>query len=280
MKFNKTHITIFFVLIFLFSFSLTPLNAECCLGTDSIESSLSDDTELSSGELNNLTQPDTLAEKFNPKQLILPGVLMVSGLAGTINYKNNLNQSVNDAFVGLSNGNSCKIDDYLRLLPSASHLLLGCFGVKSKHNFKERLLISVTSHAAMLIMGYGAKYTINEQRPDLSNNHSFPSGHVALAFTGAELLRSEYGTAYGIAGYVVATSVAALRLYNNKHWFNDVFMGAGIGILSARIGNWLLPFNRKLFKINNKNNSSSIVTLTPCYDSCNRALLVSMHAIF
>lgn len=279
MKFHRTHITLFFVLIFLFSFSLSPLKAERIHNTDSIES-ISDNIELSSGELNFSVQPDTLAEKFNPKQLILPGVLMVSGLAGAIDYKNNLNKSVNDAFVGLSNGKPCKIDDYLRLLPSASHLLLGCFGVKAKHNFKERLLISVTSHAAMLIMGYGVKYTINEQRPDQSNNHSFPSGHVAMAFAGAELLRSEYGTAYGLAGYVVATGVAALRLYNNKHWLNDVLMGAGIGILSARIGNWLLPFNRKLFKINNKSDCSSTVALTPCYDPNNRALVVSMHAIF
>ena len=129
-------------------------------------------------------------------------------------------------------------------------------------------------------MGYGAKYIINEQRPDLSDKHSFPSGHVAMAFTGAELLRSEYGTAYGIGGYAIATSIAFLRLYNNRHWFNDVLMGAGIGILSARIGNWLLPFNRKLFKINKNSGNTSTIAIMPSYNVIDKAYMMSLNAIF
>lgn len=132
----------------------------------------------------------------------------------------------------------------------------------------------------MLILGYGTKYVVNEQRPDLSDRHSFPSGHVALAFTGAELMRMEYGTAYGIAGYAVAASVAFLRLYNNKHWFNDVIMGAGIGILSARIGQWLLPFERKLLKINTKHTRTSMISATPFYNINDRAFMVSVNAVF
>ena len=253
--------------------SATPFQALC-------STVVADSLEISPRESDISSSTDTLCEKFNSKQLIIPGIFMVSGLAGAIDYKNGLNRSVNDAFNDLSYGHICKIDDYLRFLPSASHLVLGSIGVKSKHNFKERLLISATSHAAMLIMGYGSKFLIKEQRPDISNNHSFPSGHVALAFTGAELMRQEYGTVYGIAGYAVATSVAILRLYNNKHWFNDVLMGAGIGILSARIGHWLLPFERNLLKINNKNNKSSTVAITPAYNVAEKALSVSVYAIF
>lgn len=243
--------------------------------------SLSSDTaKISHLDSNISVNADSLSEKFNYKQLVVPGIFMVSGLVGAIDYKNNLNRSFNDAFTDLSNGHKCKVDDYLRFLPSASHLFLGFTGVKSKHNFKERLLISATSHAAMLVMGYGSKFIIKEQRPDMSNKHSFPSGHVALAFTGAELIRSEYGTAYGIAGYAVATGVAFLRLYNNKHWFNDILMGAGIGILSARIGNWLLPLNRKLFKMNNKDSKHSTIAITPSYNMFDKALSVSMFAVF
>ena len=258
------------LLIFL---TMLPIQALCAVtGLDPIE--------ISSREIDISSVNDTLCEKFNSKQLIVPGIFMVSGLVGAIDYNNGLNRSVNDAFNELSNGKTCKIDDYLRFLPSASHLVLGSIGVKSKHNFKERLLISATSHAAMLIMGYGSKFIIKEQRPDLSNNHSFPSGHVALAFTGAELLRQEYGTIYGIAGYTVASTVAFLRLYNNKHWFNDVVIGAGIGILSARIGYWLLPFERKFFKINNKNSKSSTIAITPAYNVAEKALSVSVYAVF
>ncbi len=267
------HYTYKFISIITLFLLMSPSQALCA-------TTVLDSVEISQREFDISSANDTLCDKFNSKQLIVPGIFMVSGLAGAIDYKNSLNRSVNDAFTDLSDGKTCKIDDYLRFLPSASHLLFGSIGVKSKHNFKERLLISATSHAAMLIMGYGSKFIIKEQRPDMSNDHSFPSGHVALAFTGAELLRQEYGTAYGIAGYAVATSVALLRLYNNKHWFNDVLMGAGIGILSARIGCWLLPFERKLFKINNKNAKSSTIAITPTYNIADKALSVSLFAVF
>ena len=237
-------------------------------------------TGIAKRELNICDTSCTSVEIFNAKQLILPGALMVTGIIGAIDHDNNLNKSVRDAMTGLSNGKQCKIDDYVRFVPSAAHLLLGSLGVKSRHNFKERFLISATAHGSMLILGYGTKYAIHETRPDMSNNHSFPSGHVAMAFTGAELLRTEYGTSYGIAGYAVATSVALLRLYNNKHWLNDVLMGAGIGILSARIGNWLLPFERKLFKINQKNNSSSSIAIAPSYNSIDKACMMTLHAVF
>lgn len=42
----------------------------------------------------------------------------------------------------------------------------------------------------------------------------------------------------------------------------DVIAGAGAGILSARIGYWLLPHTRKWFKKRPKNN---IVLATPFY---------------
>lgn len=246
--------------------------------TDSI--SVIDSQDLSSRESNICDSVDHQTTKFKPQQLIVPGALMVSGLVGVIYNDNNLNRSVHDAMTDLSNGKQCKIDDYLRFVPSAAHLIIGSIGIKSKHNFKERFLISATAHAAMLVIGYGAKYIINEQRPDLSDKHSFPSGHVAMAFTGAELLRSEYGTAYGIGGYAIATGIAFLRLYNNRHWFNDVLMGAGIGILSARIGNWLFPFNRKLFKINKNSSKTSTIAIMPSYNVIDKTYMMSLNAIF
>jgi len=46
---------------------------------------------------------------------------------------------------------------------------------------------------------------------------------------------------YGIAGYAAATATGVLRMYNNKHWFNDVVAGAGFGIASTRLAYWLYP---------------------------------------
>ena len=271
---HNLHITRIILLLFALSHSLGAFSQV------NIDSSVVLSSHLTPRELNICEDNDTLSTKFKSQQLIVPGILMFSGLVCAIDYENSLNRSVNDAMTNLSKEETCKIDDYLRFVPSATHLLLGSVGIKSKHNFKERFLISATSHAAMLIMGYGLKYAIHEKRPDMTDNHSFPSGHVAMAFTGAELLRQEYGTAYGIAGYALASGVAFLRLYNNRHWFNDILMGAGIGILSAKIGYWMLPIERKLFKINKKSNNTSTIAIMPTYNPIDKAYMMSVNALF
>ena len=80
-----------------------------------------------------------------------------------------------------------------------------------------------------------------------ADDHSFPSGHTATAFAGAELVRMEYGPYWGAAAYTLATGVAFLRIYNRWHYFSDVVAGAGVGILCAHIGEWLLPPVKRLF---------------------------------
>ena len=92
------------------------------------------------------------------------------------------------------------------------------------------------------------KYSVREKRPDSNTRNSFPSGHTANAFCGAELMRIEYGNWVGLAGYAVAVTTGVMRMYNERHWWNDVIAGAGIGILCARTAYWLLPLERKLFR--------------------------------
>ena len=74
-------------------------------------------------------------------------------------------------------------------------------------------------------------------RPDGSDNLSFCSGHSAAAFTFAEVLHQEFKEKpwIAISGYALATSVAAMRIANNKHWLSDVLVGAGIGMLSTKL---------------------------------------------
>lgn len=271
---HNLHITRIILLLFALSYSLGAFSQV------NLDSSVVLSSHLTPRELNICEDNDSLSTRFKSQQLIVPGILMFSGLVCAIDYENSLNRSVNDAMTNLSKGKTCKIDDYLRFVPSATHLLLGSVGIKSKHNFKERFLISATSHAAMLIMGYGLKYAIHEKRPNMTDYHSFPSGHVAMAFTGAELLRQEYGTTYGIAGYALASGVAFLRLYNNRHWFNDILMGAGIGILSAKIGYWMLSIERKLFKINKKSNNTSTIAIMPTYNPIDKTYMMSVNALF
>lgn len=227
---------------------------------------------------NSTSQVDsTQTKSLTIKQLIVPATLISLGSLGAIFNDNVLNRETNKIFRG---NHHCNIDYYLRFAPSIGYIALGEVGLTSKHSLKERVAVAATSHAIMVALGSGLKNIVHEQRPNLSNNHSFPSGHTAIAFTGAELMRIEYGANTGLAGYAVATSVALMRLYNNKHWLNDVVMGAGIGILSARLGYALLPWERKLLGWNKKKASSTIIAMMPTYDFHAQTVALSLVAHF
>ena len=63
---------------------------------------------------------------------------------------------------------------------------LNLFGVNGKHKFLDRTGILAMSYATMGILVNGMKYTFKEKRPDTNARNSFPSGHTATAFMGAE----------------------------------------------------------------------------------------------
>lgn len=73
----------------------------------------------------------------------------------------------------------------------------------------------------------------NRDRPDLSNDHSFPSGHAATTFASAVVLQRHLGKKWAVLTYGVATYVAASRMHENRHHLSDVVMGASLGIASG-----------------------------------------------
>ena len=190
-------------------------------------------------------------ERFRWQQLVVPGTLLAAGTFGALSpwYKDHVNAPVRAYAQQLSGGRQLGFDDWIQYLPVIGYVGLG-FGVRSgEHGLPERLCVTATAYAAQGLMTNALKYTIREQRPDSDARNAFPSGHTATAFMGAELVRREYGPWWGAGAYAVATTTALMRLYNDRHWTNDLLGGAAIGILSADIGFWLLPLERRLFGI-------------------------------
>lgn len=189
---------------------------------------------------------------FNYKALIIPTALITYGVISleshTLkNVNSDIKEEVNDHI-----DNKLTIDDVSQYLPFLSVYGLNAVGIKGKHNLKDRTIILGTAY---LIMGATVniiKHTGNVERPDGSSTNSFPSGHTATAFMGAEFLFQEYKEVsvwYGISGYIVATGTGLFRVYNDRHWLSDVAAGAGIGILSTKIAYWLYPLLKKsIFK--------------------------------
>ncbi|GHV61793.1 phospholipid phosphatase [Bacteroidia bacterium] len=188
--------------------------------------------------------------KFSSTQLIVPVSFIAVAAFGIENGAvKSLNRDINQKIAG----HRVYIDDYLQYAPAVAIFGLSFVGATPTHNYTERAIISATAYISVTALAQGAKYLIHSPRPNKpSETNSWPSGHTATAFTGAEIIRREYwndSPVYGIAAYAVATSVGVLRVYNNRHWPTDVLAGAGFGILSAQIGYWLLPINKRLCRL-------------------------------
>ena len=137
-----------------------------------------------------ITKIDTTSHnlKFNYKQLIIPGVLIGYGVIGIgndqlLSFNHQIKSEVTEDI-----DEKITIDDFSQYAPAASVYALNAFGVKGKNNMRDRSVIFVTSYAIMATTVLGLKSIVHEERPDGSSNNSFPSGHTATAFAGAEFL--------------------------------------------------------------------------------------------
>ncbi len=100
---------------------------------------------------------------------------------------------------------------------------------RAAHVGRDLLRAQVVSQ----IVVQSLKASVNRQRPDLSGNNSFPSGHAATTFASAVVFQRHLGLKWAIPTYLVATYVATSRLHENRHHLSDVVMGAGLGIATG-----------------------------------------------
>ena len=189
------------------------------------------------------TMPAHVRSTYAP--WIVPATLIGYGFFATrIDAFTDVNEDVQHHIWVAHPHKTTGIDNILPFVPAAAVYGLNIAGIKGEHDLFDRSMILFLSGAITGISSLTVKSITHENRPDHSAYNSFPSGHTAAAFATAEFLMQEYkhqSVWYGIGGYVVAASVGYLRLYNNKHWVNDVVAGAGFGIASTRLAYLLYP---------------------------------------
>lgn len=195
--------------------------------------------------------PTQNKKQFTPAQWIIPSTMVLYGAMTThLDAFLDLNENVQDAIWNRYVHQPLTIDNYLQWVPAVAVYGLNLAGVHGQHNLLDRTMIYLLAQVIMNVTVSSLKEITHEQRPNGSDFLSFPSGHTAEAFLSAEFLRQEYKNVsvwYGVGGYAVASSVAFLRMYNNKHWLNDVIAGAGFGIISTRLAYVLYPKIKKIF---------------------------------
>lgn len=109
-------------------------------------------------------------------------------------------------------------------------------------------------------MNYGAfsykPFTFEE------SNYSLPSGHTTIAFAVSSVLAAEIDNTYASIGlYTLASLTGFSRMYNDKHWLSDVFLGAAIG---ASTGYFVVHENKKLY---GKEYKADVLIIQPTFSS-------------
>lgn len=210
---------------------------------------------------------NTEKNTLNYKKLIIPTALIGYGVASiSVNGLKQLNFSTRDE-INEHKPDHIRLDNYTQFAPAALVYGLNAFGVQGKHNFRDRSIIYGTSMLITSAIVVPLKHIVKEERPDQSNNLSFPSGHTAIAFASAQFMFREYKDTnffLGISGYSLAVFTGVYRMLNDKHWFGDVVGGAGFGILSTELAYWLYPKINHL--IGGKNQKSATIIL-PFYQN-------------
>lgn len=191
--------------------------------------------------------PDSAANpyRFHAADVIAPAALIAVGVAG-LEWKGlkSVNHKVTDALWG-DGHKRVKIDEITQVVPIAAPYILNLCGVKGLHGYADLTIITATAGLLLAAVVYPTKDFVHSPRPGGETGfNSFPSGHSAWAFMGAEIMRREFRHVspwIGLSGYAVAAATAFMRLYNGAHWLTDVVAGAGIGILCAEAAYWLYP---------------------------------------
>ncbi|HEY7286900.1 MAG TPA: phosphatase PAP2 family protein [Vicinamibacterales bacterium] len=145
---------------------------------------------------------------------------------------------VNEALVG--NATAEKIFKPGEILGQLGTLLGSASIVYAVGRIKDQPKVShlgmdlIESLAMSEAVTQALKYATQRERPDHSDDHSFPSGHAADTFAFATALERHLNWRYSVPAYVFASYVAISRLPANRHWLSDAVFGATVGIIAGR----------------------------------------------
>lgn len=139
----------------------------------------------------------------------------------------------------LSNGTWADISDVGVFTLMGSSVAIPAVG-KDWKGFRQAGY-SLASAQGISLLG---KALVHEERPDNTDNNSFPSGHASMAFASATTIYRRRGWKLGFPAYALATLTASARVGAKKHYWHDVVAGAAAGIASG----WLFTdaFNEKV----------------------------------
>ena len=119
-------------------------------------------------------------------------------------------------------------------------LVIAALGLPAVEGDWQGVKQAAFSMGATYAVTTGLKHVVGEERPDGSDDKSFPSGHTSSSFAAAATLHKRHGWEVGVPAHIVATFVGVARVKADKHFVHDVIAGAVIGEAAG----WLLTDRR------------------------------------
>lgn len=115
-----------------------------------------------------------------------------------------------------------------------SYLLpAGVLGVELWRGDREGAWQFGKSFVVTVVAAEALKRTTGVERPDHSNDQSFPSGHAARAFAAATYVHRRHGVESALPLYALAGVVGYTRVQSQRHRWADVVGAAAISAAST-----------------------------------------------
>jgi len=95
----------------------------------------------------------------------------------------------------------------------------------------------VSAYGVTLSMSAVINGLVGRERPDGSDNRSFPSFSAASAFTSAAFLQRRYGWDVGLPSYLAASFVGWSKVHSEHNYVSDVLVGAAV---AWGVNQWLV----------------------------------------
>jgi membrane-associated phospholipid phosphatase len=215
-----------------------------------------------------LTAPDTVKKLHTkPWALVAPAIAISYGaLTFGIHPLRRIDYFVQSETNKTGANFHSTAESYFMFAPVAMVYGLNLVGVSGKNTFVDRTALLALSAGILGVTAFSTKHLTHRLRPNGGDYFSFPSGHTANAFMGAEFLAQEFSNkspVYTVIGYSFAVTTGVFRMYNRDHWFSDVVAGAGLGIISTKLSYLVYPYIRNALTHTDKKGKS--VTLVPTY---------------
>ena len=132
------------------------------------------------------------AINHHPQEWITPAALFGAGVMfATVPPLNRFEKNLNTEIK--KTGRQTQIDQATQFFPAIAVFAMDASGLNGANKVSKQIQLFGASQLSAALLVYPIKIIVSRERPNGSDNRSFPSGHATRAFVSAEFLHQEFG---------------------------------------------------------------------------------------